>query len=219
MFFKSTEYHKKQNNFEMYASNLATAANLYRRLNNIDAAEKPLLEAYSISKKLKDDWTHIDVSRFLGMFYTDKYQFEKANQYLQESLRLSNSHQDNNSILKVIYTLEKLNYVKNDIKNGDSYQKCIIKMRDSLYTAENNKLLAEFDIKYKSSEKEAKLKIAQLENAKKQNWIIGLSLGFLGILIAGGLLWNISNIKTRTAETEKLKNLEMENQSKLLSAK
>lgn len=219
MYFKAAEYQKKQKNYDTYASHLATAANLYRRLNNIDAAEKPLLEAYEISKKYKDDWTLIDVSRFLGMLYTDKYQFDKADKYLQESLRLSKTHHDNSSILKVYYTLEKLNYVKKDLKNGDMYQKSIIKMRDSLYTAENNKLLAEFDIKYKTSEKEAKLKEAQLEIAQKRNWIIGLSLGFLGILVSGGLLWRISSIKTKATETEKLKNLEIENQRKLLSAK
>lgn len=219
MLFKAAEYQKNQKNYDMYASHLASAANLYRRLNNIDAAEKPLLEAYSISKKYKDDWTLIDVSRFLGMLYTDKYQFEKADEYLQESLRLSKAHHDNSSILKVFYTLEKLNYVKKDLKNGDMYQKSIIKMRDSLYTAENNKLLAEFDIKYKTAEKEAKLKEAQLEIAQKRNWIIGLSLGFLGILVSGGLLWRISSIKTKAGETEKIKNLEIENQRKLLSAK
>ncbi len=219
MYFKSAEYQKKQKNFEMYASHLATAANLYRRLNNLDAAEKPLLEAYSISKKYNDDWTLISISRFLGMLYTDKYQFEKANEYLQESLRLSKAHQDNNSILKVFYTLEKLHYVKKDLKNGDMYQKSVIKMRDSLYTAENNKLLAEFDIKYKTAEKEAKLKAAQLENAQNRNWIIGLSLALLGILVSGGLMWRISSIKRKAKENEKLKNLEIENQKKLLSAK
>ncbi|MCP9756632.1 tetratricopeptide repeat-containing sensor histidine kinase [Lacihabitans sp. CCS-44] len=219
MYFKAAEYQKKQKNYDTYASHLATAANLYRRLNNIDAAEKPLLEAYAISKKYKDDWTLIDVSRFLGMFYTDKYEFEKANQYLNESLRLSKAHHDNSSILKVFYTLEKLHYVKKDLKNGDMYQKLIIKMRDSLYTAENNKLLAEFDVKYQTADKEAKLKAAQLEIAQHRNLIIGLSLGILGILVSGGLLWRISSIKTKATETEKLKNIEIENQKKLLSAK
>jgi signal transduction histidine kinase len=218
-YFELAEFFKKENNLEMYASNLATAANLYRRLNQNSKIEAPLLEAYKIQKQIKDNWNLMTTSRYLGMLYTDQHKFDKAENYLFESLNLSKESKYNNNIIKAYYTIERYYYLKKDIKNGDKYQKLVIQTRDSLFTVESNKNLAEFDIKYKTAEKEAKLKEAQLEIAEKQNWIIVLSLGFLGILIIGGLLWRISSIKTKAAETEKLKNLEIENQKKLLSAK
>lgn len=218
-YLKAANYYKKKKNLKSYASHLSTYGNLFRKINESHNAEKPLLEAYKIQKQINDKWSLIDGTRFLGMLYTETKDFKKAAMFFEESQNLAKELNDNSSMLKLYYTLERFYYIKNDIQNGDKYQKLILKMRDSLYTTEKNKQLAEFDIKYKTAEKEAKLKEAKLEIAEKQKWIIGLSMGFLGILITGGLLWRISSIKSKAEETEKLKNVEIENQKKLLSAK
>ncbi|MCP9745145.1 sensor histidine kinase [Lacihabitans sp. CS3-21] len=218
-YLKAANYYKKKKNLKSYASHLSTYGNLFRKINESHNAEKPLLAAYKIQKQINDKWSLIDGTRFLGMLYTETKDFKKAAMFFEESQNLAKELNDNSSMLKLYYTLERFYYIKNDIKNGDKYQKLILKMRDSLYTTEKNKQLSEFDIKYKTAEKEAKLKAAQLENAQKRNWIIGLSLALLGILVSGGLLWRISSIKRKATENEKLKNIEIENQKKLLSAK
>ena len=216
---EAATFYKLQNNDLKYTYHLAIVANLYRKLGEPEKAEKPLLEVYEIQKNIKDSFNLLTTSRFLGMLYTDQKKYKKAEKFLKESLQLADKYKNGNDKIKAYYTFERLYFAKNDFIEGDKFQKLILKMRDSLYTAENNKALAEFDIKYKTAEKEAKLKEAQLEIAEKQNWIIALSLGFLGILITGGLLWRISSIKSKAEETEKLKNIEIENQKKLLSAK
>ena len=198
-----------------YAAYLSTYGNLFRKINQSRKAEKPLLEAYKIQKKIDDKWSLIDATRFLGMLYTETKDFKKAAMFFEESHNLAKEFNDNGSILKLYYSLERFYYVKNDISNGDKYQKLILKMRDSLYTSEKNKQLAEFDIKYKIAEKEAKLAESQLEIAQNRNWIIGLGITFLSILGFVSLFWKIQKDKQKAI----LQDLEIENTRKILNAR
>lgn len=214
-YFELAAFFKKRNNLEKYASNLAIGANLYRRLNQSEKIEKPLLEAYKIQKKIDDKWSLITTTRYLGMLYSDQRKFSEAESFLLESLKRSKDVNYNSDIIKAYYTLERLYFLKNDIANGDKYQKLVIRMRDSLYTAENNKALAEFDVKYKTAEKEAKLAESQLEIAQKQNWIVGLSIAFFALLGLGMMYWKIQKGKQR----EILQNIEIENTRKILNVR
>lgn len=214
-YFELANYYKKINNLEMYASNLATGANLYRRLNQSHKIERPLLEAYKIQKQIKDNWNLTTSSRFLGMLYTDQQKFDKAEKYLFESLNLSKEFNYNNNIIKAYYTLERYYFVKKDIKNGDKYQKLVISTRDSLFTAESNKNLAEFDVKYKTAEKEKQLTESKLEIAQNRNWIIGLGIAFLSIIGFGILFWKIQKDKQKAI----LQDLEIVNTRKILHAR
>lgn len=214
-YFELSDYFKKRNNLEKYASNLAIGANLYRRLNQSEKIESPLLEAYKIQKQINDKWSLITTARYLGMLYSDQKKFSLAETFLTESLKLSKGYNYNSDIIKAYYTLERMYFLKNDVANGDKYQKLVIRMRDSLYTAENNKALAEFDVKYKTAEKEAKLAESQLEIAQKQNWIIGLSVSFWALLSLGLMYWKIQTGKQR----EILQNIEIENTRKVLNVR
>ncbi len=219
IYLAAAEFYKKQNKFSEYANYLATGGNLYRRLNASEKAEKPLLEAYHIQDTINDTWNQLTSSRFLGMLYTEQKRLIPAEKYLKKSLELAKEFKSDSDIIKSYYTLERLYYVKNDFAEGDRYQKLILQMRDSLYTQESNELLAGFDAKYKNAEKEAQLREAKLEIAQKKNWIIGMAMGLIIISVAGTLFWRIRNIKNKAAETERLKNFEIENQKKLISAR
>ncbi|MFN3848607.1 MAG: ATP-binding protein [Spirosomataceae bacterium] len=213
--FVAAEYYKSTNDLFNYAKLLGSAANLYRRLNQSEKAEKPLLEVFEIQKKLKDNYNLLTTSRFLGMLYTEQKRFKEAEKYLNESLILANYFNDALDKIKAYYTLERLFYAKNDFIEGDKYQKKIIRIRDSLYTADNNKALAEFDVKYKTAEKERQLAEAKLENAQKQNWIIGLSIAVLSLLGFGFIFYKFREAKQRTM----VQSIEIEKQREILKAR
>jgi signal transduction histidine kinase len=215
LYFELAETYKKNKDLSQYANNLSIGANLYRRLNQVPKAEKPLLEVYKIQHQLGDKYSLITTSRYLGMLYTDLNKLDIAEKYLLESLNLSEEFRDNNDKIKAYYTLERLYFVKNDIKNGDKYQKKVIRMRDSLYTADNNKALAEFDIKYKTTEKERQLAESKLEIAQSKNWIIGLGIAFVAMIGFGFLFLRIQRDKQKAI----LQNLEIENTRKILNVR
>lgn len=216
---QTSQFYKKQNMELRYAYSLGVFGHLLYKKKDYQLAENNLLKSYEILKRNNQYWNLLDACRYLGMLYTDTKQHKKALGYLEESVTLTKYLKDGVSESRAYGGLERYYFSIGQMELGDHYANLSGKIRDSLYTSENNRLLADYETKYKTAEKEAKLKEAELEISQKRNWIIGLSLCFLGILITGGLLWNISNIKTKAAETEKLKNIEIDNQKKLLSAK
>jgi signal transduction histidine kinase len=155
----------------------------------------------------------------LALIETYKKNYDLSEKLLKGVLKASEEKNYTLTKARVLDLLTLLYYAKNDFAKGERYFLIAKNFKDSVTQSSSEILITEAETKYKTAEKEAKLKEAELEISEKRNWIIGISLGFLGILIAGGLLWRISSIKTRAFETEKLKNLEIENQKKLLSAK
>lgn len=219
LYSQTSQYYKKQNNQLRYAYSIGILGHLQYKKRNFQIAENNLLTSYQILKRQNQLWNLQDVCRYLGMLYNDIKQYAKAKKYLDETLQITQSFKDFVAVSRAYGALERYYFSLGQMEKGDYYANLSGEIRDSLYTAENNRLLADYETKYKTAEKETKLKAAQLENAQNRNWIIGLSLALLGILVSGGLLWRISSIKRKATENEKLKNIEIENQKKLLSAK
>lgn len=153
------------------------------------------------------------------MYYTETGNYKLAEKLIEESDQVIKKNKYDSEINKTLMVRQRLAFATKNFTLGDELGKLINLRIDSSRVLTREKEMAEYEVKLKTAEKDAKLKEAQLEIAEKQNWIIALSLGFLGVLITGGLLWRISSIKSKATETEKLKNLEIENQKKLLSAK
>lgn len=86
-------------------------------------------------------------------------------------------------------------------------------LKDSLATLDNQKKLTEFDIKYKSAEKDSKIALQQLKitQQKKQQtyWIIGGLIILIGIIIIFQHLNNKHKRKKLLAESELKKNREI----------
>lgn len=214
-YFYAADYFKKKKDMGNYAFYLSTGANLYRHLNQPDKAGELLQEAYLRQKEIRDTSGVITTSRFLGMLYTEQGEFDEAENYLLESLDLARKRKNYLFMIKSYYTLERLYYSRGDLKNGDKYQKAVIRLRDSLYSAENNKALAEFDIKYSTAQKEKALAESRLEVNRKQNWIIVLTLALLSFLVSGLNYLRIRRIKQRASMQE----AEIEKQGAILKAR
>lgn len=214
-YFYAADYFRKKKDIENYAFHLSVGANLYRRLGQPAQAEAPLQEAYRLQKDVGDIPGLINTSRFLGMLYTEEGKFDEAESYLLESLDLSQKTKNHLSVIKSYYTLERLYYGRGDFENGDKYQKAVIRLRDSLYSAQNNKALAEFDVKYSTAQKERELAESQLEVTRKQNWITALVLALLSILASGLAYLRIRSIKQQAS----LQEAEIEKQGAILKAR
>lgn len=211
----AAHYFKKKKDRKNYAYYLSTAANLYRRLNQPLKAEAPLKEAYLLQKEIQDTRGVMTTARFLGMLYTEQKKFSPAKDYLLESLSLAQNSKDYQSVIKSYYSIERFYYSQGDFEKGDLCQKAVIRLRDSLYTAENNKAIAEFEVRYDIAQKERALAETRLKVAGKQNWIIVLSLALGSILALGLTLIRMRGIKQRTERQQ----TEIEKQGAILKAR
>jgi signal transduction histidine kinase len=223
---KSIEYIKKA---EITFRKLGDQSNEYTALNNLgvsymrkgdyEIAEKYLKKCQELAQEAGIDKVLLTTNTNLALIETYKKNYDLSEKLLMGVLKASEEKNYTLTKARVLDLLSLMYYAKNDFLNGERYYLISKNYKDSVSQSSSEVLITEAETKYKTAEKEAKLKEAQLEISEKRNWIIGLSMGFLGILITGGLLWRISYIKSKAAETEKLKNLEIENQKKLLSAK
>ena len=154
-----------------------------------------------------------------GVFQYFQHDYVSAEKSLKKSLQIAQNNKWEIMEQRSLRNLANLYYAKRDLPMALKYEFLANKITDSLTTLNNNNQIAQLETKYNLAEKESQLIQAKYESAQRFNWIIALCLGFLGILITGGFLWRISSIKSKAAETEKLKNIEIDNQKKLLSAK
>jgi signal transduction histidine kinase len=214
-FLKVAELQKQQNNLKKYAIALSNYGNLFRRINQSHKALKPLLEAHKIQKEIRDDWSLITTNRFLGMYFSENKDYKNAEKYILESLDFAEKSQSKSDINKAYLVLQRNYYLAGDAQNGDKYQKLYLRNQDALNVEDKVKAVADFEVKYKTADKERMLVKSQLENAQKQKSIIALSLAVFGITAITFLYLKISKAK----ETERLKNLEIESQNRLILAR
>lgn len=203
LYFDLAKTYESQGKPHEYAAALSVAANLYRRLGQVAKAEAPLLRVYKIQKGSNEQWDLITTTRYLGMLYTDLKQYAFAEKYLKESLELSRLFESNSDIIRVYYAMDRLYFSKGDLENGDQYQKRVIRFRDSLYTSENNKALAEFEVKYKTAEKDKKILEAEYRAAIKNTWILGLCAALVLISGSGWILWTVREARQKSEMQQK----------------
>ncbi len=213
------EQYLKINEIRRYAYSLLVRGHLQKKLGLIDQSEFSLKRSIELSKKNNYYENLIDNNRYLGVLYTEKGNYEQAEYYLAEALKYANQVNDKYAQMLLKSSLGRHYIAKHEFAKGDDFQNEAHRLSDSLYSAENNNKMAEYEAKFKTLEKEAKLKEAQLDIAKKKYWIWGLAALIVAILLFGILLWRITRIKTKAAEAEKLKNLEIDAQNRLISAR
>lgn len=201
--------HENEDNYPFY---LSAGANIYHHLNLKYLEEETLLKAHHIAHK--NQWSQKNTSLSLGIFYSDAEQFKKAEYFLKKSLQLSFQYKSLEDIANAYSYLERLYYLKNDKKNGDKYKFLMRKLSDSVNLSESLKKLAEYEVRYKTAEKEKQLAESKLEIAQNRNWIIGLGLAFFSLVGFGLLFWKIQVNKQKAV----LQAIEVENTRKVLNA-
>ncbi len=202
--------HPHEDNYPFY---LSFGADIYKHLGQKHLEEQTLLKAYNAANE--NQWSQKNSSLLLGILYTDAGNFSKAEYYLKRSLQLSEQYKSVEDITNAYSYLERFYYLKNDRENGDRYKGLMNKLSDSLNLAEKIKKYAEYEIKYKTTEKEKQLAESKLETAQTRNWTIGLGIVFLSFIGFGVLFWKIQKEKQQAA----LQAIEIENTRKILQAR
>lgn len=205
----------KINEMRRYAYSLFTLGHLQKKIGKIEEAEQNLLTSYNLSKKKNYNENLIDNTRYLGLLYTEKNDFIEAKKYLFESLAASRKIKDKYSEMHALSSIGRYYIASKNYKLGDSYTNEGARIYDSLYTEDNNKKLAEYEVKYKTAEKAKQLITANLDNERKQKYIVGLLIGIFSLTGFGLLTWKIKTDKQKRI----LQEIELENSRKVLKAR
>lgn len=184
-------------------------AKTYRGMEKWDLAINHIDTALKLDKELDDTYAYTLDLIMKGQIYMEKGDYEHSYKIFEESKKLFESEKIEDMVMKRQlyrdYIRSYLHWKAPDL--GKDYE-TFITVNDSLTFQTSDKNIAELEIKYNASEKEAKIAHQQLELEKEKsnrNMAIG-GIGFLLLLSTGGF-WFFKN---------RQKNKELKNQNTLL---
>jgi len=138
---------------------------------NFQEVERQLLEAYSITKDIEDDYILMAVASELAKVYAANTNNAQAKRYANEALELANSFSNNEYKMEVLKTLS-------DVLEGEQGKAMLnqyITLSDSLQNAERTVRNKFARIKYESDQLEAENKQISKENF----YLLMLSAGLM----------------------------------------
>jgi tetratricopeptide (TPR) repeat protein len=180
---------------------LAKLAVIDIHFNRLEAAEKKLLQAKSLSpKNVTSSYALIN----LGKVYFKKKNYDQAQKNLEEGLKLSKLLRNIDLQQQSYELLYKVNKAKGDYKESIAMLELFNKMADSAKDDEVKNELKQQQLKYDYEKKELNYKLeSQRKSTAKNNLLFGLSSFLFLLLIGGYFLYRNYKQKQAIANFEK----------------
>jgi len=128
------EIYMKEGQYAQSLNNLTRALQIFRKYN------MPTSECITLNS--------------LGLLMQKQGHYRESLDYFNRSLEISRAHKMKPYILKSLKNISESYYRMNDYKNSLDYYKTYTALKDSMFTAEQSKQLAEFEIRYETEKKE-----------------------------------------------------------------
>ena len=152
---------------------------------------------------LYTDYSYATSYTNLATIATELNQYEEAKKYFDLAFKYSKKSETAEKLRdyyqqKIIFN-KKYNKLSEAIEEQENY----IKLRDSIYTAEKNKTIAELETKYQTEKKEKQILQQQAEVKQKNTWLLLIS----SFVIIGLILFRNFRAKAKLQKEQ----LELEN--------
>ncbi|MES2285263.1 MAG: tetratricopeptide repeat protein [Bacteroidota bacterium] len=225
-FYKAgNRFDKTQNKYE-YAIAQTSLGNIYLETNENDKGLKVFTSTYKIMQELEDNYGMGQVSVGIGKAYMQGGNYTKALVNYYKSIYLfklsANKYDLKNVYEEVAITYNKQN--KND--SAFHYMQLFTLLKDSIFSDENSKLIAEMQTKYESVKKEEENRLLLTQNELSENKIkqqnrlqIALSSFLVIIFIFSVFLYRSNKQKQKKNKIILLQKEKAEEQRMLLEFK
>ncbi len=180
------------------------------------------LMSYQFCGKLISYFQPIDsvalnyVNSNLGILYMKMHKNDLAKDYLNRAINYSFSEGDISLRSEAYNALYELYYNTGDFKKSLDYHLKYIEVRDSLFSADKNRQMAEMQAQYDTDEKDLKIKTLNQENKVNESELkrqrtINYSVvgGLVSILAIVLILYNRFHLKKKSNEQLELANSEL----------
>lgn len=184
--------------------------NTLLKQKKFEEAKKWLLRSVKIidfrvknNDSLYTDYSYATSYTNLATIATELNQYEEAKKYFDLAFKYSKKSETAEKLRdyyqqKIIFN-KKYNKLSEAIEEQENY----IKLRDSIYTAEKNKTIAELETKYQTEKKEKQILQHQAEVKQKNTWLLLIS----SFVIIGLILFRNFRAKAKLQKEQ----LELEN--------
>jgi two-component system LytT family sensor kinase len=203
------------------ALSLQNLGSEYLQLKNYTSAIDYLTKALIPINDNKMDFLKANNYRYLGESYIGINNTVEGINYLKKAETVAKTTGDNEALTATFLSLYKVFASKKDYKNAYQYALNYYTIKDSLFSVEKDKTIAEISTKYETEKKEATInalsqekKISDL-NAKRKNILL---FSVIGGAIALSLVGYFLFIRYKTQQQNKLLKQQLQETEKLLDA-
>ena len=158
---KSLEYYKKALNFSEETSDnkmqsvcLNNIGIIHWYLEDYYKSLEYYLEALKIKEEIKDKWSISNTSRNIGEVYIKLQDYNNSLLYLNNGLKIAKEINSKHLIKDCYVTFSELFFAKADYKKAYEYNKLYSEIKDSIFSEETGKNIAEMEVKFETEKKE-----------------------------------------------------------------
>ena len=161
---KSLEYYKKALNISKETSDnkiqsvcLNNIGIIYWYLEDYNKCLEYYLEALKINEEIRDKWSIANTSRNIGEVYIKLRDYNNSSLYLNKGLKIAKDINSKHLIKDFYITFSELCYAKGDYKKAYEYNKLFSEVKDSIFTEETGKNIAEMEVKFETEKKDKEI--------------------------------------------------------------
>ena len=161
---KSLGYYKKALNISKETSDnkvqsvcLNNIGIIYWYLEDYNKSLEYYLEALKINEKIRDKWSICNCSRNIGEVYMKLQDYNNSSLYLNKGFKIAEEINSKHLIKDFYITFSELCYAKGDYKKAYEYNKLFSEVKDSIFTEEIGKNIAETEVKFETEKKDKEI--------------------------------------------------------------
>jgi tetratricopeptide (TPR) repeat protein len=143
---------------------LNNIGNIYWYLGNYDKSLEYYLESLKINEEIDNIYGIAGSTKNVGGVYLKLKNYDKSFEYLKKGLKLAKKTKAKDLLQNVYGGFYKLYYEKANYKKSLEYYKLYSEVKDSIFTEESSKKIAEMQTKYETEKKEKENEVLRKNN-------------------------------------------------------
>lgn len=199
-YLKSLEIRKQINDEDGMSQSYVNLGGIAQDRKEYDKAQEYYALALPIAKKLGNINRLSIISQSLGKLYSSQGQFEKANILLQDALAMSQDLGNKKMERSLYERLMNLERERGDFKKALEYSMKEMVVRDSIFTQEKTKQIAEMEASYETAKKEQAIELLARDNKIKALWQNIFGGGLVILLLAGIVYYRLQRSSSRKSK-------------------
>ncbi|MCD4747152.1 MAG: tetratricopeptide repeat-containing sensor histidine kinase [Bacteroidales bacterium] len=220
-YFKAYKIVDKINDKKLISIALSNIGEAYNQMGDYEKALVYQKKALKIKEEVGDKKRLTITLTEMGIIYNNLKEYNKALEYLNKGLKTAKDINFKNQIKKCYHNISDVYANMGNFKKALTYNNLYVDLKDSIYSVESDKRIAEMQTKYETEKKEKenqqlrKDELLQKEKIKNQQLIIIFSAIIIVLAIIGILIY-YSRYRTKQKINYQLsqKNLQIEKQKK-----
>jgi two-component sensor histidine kinase len=202
---KTTDYYKRQNNWDMYFGCLFNLAITYKNLGHYPQSEAMFREVLNYADRSHDEYMKGYVCINLPNTLIARGKLDEAEALCRQALEWAEkTGTEKHSVQEEVYgTLTQIYEKRGNYQQALAYTKRQAASHDSVFNATKNRQLAEIETRYQIQEKEARIQALNESNRQKTQLVWASASGLIVVtLLLGTLFWLYQKIRRSRAQIQ-----------------